>query len=251
MIILKEVSDIRDPNSKLCIVNFEKFIIRIIELLGIIINEIMNLKIKPKEIKSITDFNGDYDHYLFNLQNECIDRKMIRSLYNSNAITYINMQPYDIFRTLLQTVVTNDINKTRVDMYKNAIKYAFNFEHNRLVNYRNQGVDATGIENKFEVKENFTLLQLLEFKLSNLYFLNANILLFSIDCIEPPFQLEEFDLRYNLLDKNVSSSEQTIIKNTLLKYSDMLNKYINITGNENDYEFVLLINTAIYMYEVS
>ena len=239
-----------NDDNKISIIGFEKFLNKYLTLLDDVGNQISDMNIEIKRIDGIEVFNGNYDAYLLNLQNECVNREMNYTLSYDKGFRRYNPMPYNFYRIMLETNVSNNKNVKLCGLYKNAIKYAFSKEHFRLEHFDDYSKEAQGINCKYEVDENFTLLELLEFRLLDLYYLNNNLLLFTVDNVKNIWDIEGIDERFKLLNsKNVDENEN--IRKYLHSKNEIFSKYLDITWKESENEIVLLCNTAIYLYEVS
>lgn len=235
---------------KISIIGFEKFLNNYLTLLDDASNQINNMQMPIKRINGLEKYNGNYDEYLLNLQNECVARGMNYNLSHNKGLRKCNPTPYNFYRLMLRTYATNRKNEKLCQLYKNAIKYAFTKEHFRLENFDDYSKESQGINYKYEVNEEFSLLEILEFRLLDLYFLNSNLLLFTIDNINNPFDIGSIDERFNLLNNYDNEIDQEI-RNYLISKKEIFTKYLEINWSENGDELVLLCNTAIYLYEVS
>lgn len=235
---------------KISIIEFEKFLNNYLVLLDDASNQINDMGIQIKKINGVEKFNGNYDEYLLNLQNECIERGMNYTLSYNKGFRKYNSTPYNFYRIMLRTNATNPKNEKLCKLYKNAIKYAFTKEHFRLENFDDYSKESQGVNYKYEITEEFSLLEILKFRLLDLYFLNNNLLMFTIDNINNPFDIGNIDERFNLLNDCDNEINQEI-RNYLISKKEIFTKYLEINWHENGDELVLLCNTAIYLYEVS
>lgn len=91
-----------------------------------VISNFRNRKIK-KEFENYID-------YLRNLDKEMKERNGLDSSYS-----------FDFLINLFELKLSNPINEIKMNLYKNALKYAVEFEHNRLQYMSFEGYDNTGL----------------------------------------------------------------------------------------------------------
>lgn len=195
------------------------FINNIIEEIEKYNNEVIS-SFKNKHIKNIDEFDN-YIDYLRNLDKEAEER-----------FGHEYYSKFDFIIKLLTLKVSNEKNKSKVDLYISALKYSVKYEHNALQNMSYLGFDNNGVVNE---KDNYETSLL-----SELYSLNSR----SNEQRKYHYNFEKIEcLNYYYGDNNKNWAY--IMLN---EASEFLERYISFEGAESSFEHYALVKVALYLH---
>lgn len=174
---------------------------------------------KKRPIKTEKEFDN-YIDYLRNLDKELNER------YGSDCY-----YPFDYIINLFELKVSNPQNQIKMNLYLNALKYAIEFEHNRMQNMSYEGFENNG-----------------------LLFLERNIeTSLYIELYSPRSGSEEQRRYHYNLEKISYLSYDTGYSNKQWAYNQLngakifLEKYVSFEGATGDFEHYALVKLALYL----
>lgn len=206
---------------RLKVSQFEEFLKACINFLDKIIDgvkkyEIVGIeKYKNRIIKQPTEYTV-YSEYIVALSKEYSER----GYYNQESC-------FGDFIRIFDTEITDETNKVKVELYKNAIKLALSYLHQRLQNMDEGKGETTGI--RHDHSYNYTELFIEVHRPDNLGSGNYDIR----DGIK-----EHLDNCYPF---------PLIPENRMDKFKKWIAEYINFEGTESYSEKYVLIMTALYL----
>lgn len=175
--------------------------------------------LKNKQIKKEGEFEN-YNDYLCNLDRELEER------YGSDC-----SYPFNYMIKLFELKLSNPDNKAMMDLYLNALKYAIEFEHNRLQNMSYGGFENNGL---LYSEENIE---------TSLY----------IELYSPRSGSEEQGRYHYNLEKISYLGYDAGYSNKQWAYTQLngalifLEKYISFQGAKGDFEHYALVKLALYL----
>jgi hypothetical protein len=214
------------PSIPLYINTFEKYISKWISLIPDVIEAIHNYNASVYEeyrntpLKENKDFANEIE-YVFYLKEEYCKRF-------GDSIKYI----FDKAALILGSVLTNEKNISKMEAYKNAIRYALGFMRHSLQDMKDDGFEYTGIKG-----DNFCETNLL------LELISPSV--YSDELSEYHYNLSKV---YYLEDEDYSYYDKMWARDQIKLMGDFLRKYIDITMNESDKEIVVLVDLAVYLH---
>ncbi|MED1105015.1 hypothetical protein [Bacillus paramycoides] len=174
---------------------------------------------KKSSIKKENEFDN-YIDYLKNLDKELNDRFRSEVYYS-----------FDYIIKLFGLKLSNPENQKKMDLYLNALKYAIEFEHNRIQNMSYDGYENNGLLHSEKNIE------------TSLYF----------ELYSPTSKSEERrKYRYNL-EKVEYLSYDSGEENKEWAYKQLkgalifLEKYVSFQGAKGDFEHYALVHLALYL----
>lgn len=206
---------------RLKVSQFEEFLRNCINFLDKIIDgvkkyEIVGIeKYKSQIIKQPIQYRV-YSEYIIALSNEYSER----GYYNQESC-------FGDFITIFDTEITNKANKLKVELYRNAIKLALSYLHQRLQNMDEGKGETTGILHDHSY--NYTELFIEVHRPDNLGSANYDIR----DGIK-----EHLDNYYPF---------RMISENRMDAFKRWIEEYVNFEGTESYSEKYVLIMTALYL----
>jgi hypothetical protein len=174
---------------------------------------------KKRPIKTEKEFD-DYMDYLRNLDKELNER------FGSDCY-----YPFDYIINLFELKLSNPQNQIKMNLYQNALKYAIEFEHNRMQNMSYEGFENNGLlfsERNIE---------------TSLY----------IELYSPHSGSEEQRRYHYNLEKISYLSYDTGYSNKQWAYNQLngakifLEKYVSFEGATGDFEHYALVKLALYL----
>lgn len=206
---------------RLKVSQFEEFLKFCIKFLDIIIEgvkryEIVGIeKYKKQIIKQPMEYKK-YSEYIVDLSKEYSER----GYYNQESC-------FGDFIKIFDTEITDMANKSKIELYRNAIKLALSYLHQRLQNMDEGKGKTTGI--KYDHSYNYTELFIEVHRPDNLGSGNYDIR----DGIK-----EHLDNCYPF---------PLIPENRMEEFQKWIAEYVNFKGTESDSEKYVLIMTALYL----
>lgn len=195
---------------KVCI----KFLDKIID--GVKKYEIVGIeKYKKRIIKQPTEYKV-YSEYIAELSKEYSER----GYYNQESC-------FNDFIKIFNTEITDKANETKVEFYKNAIRLALSYLHQRLQNMDEGKGETTGI--RYDHSYNYTELFIEVHRPDNLRSSNYDIR----DGIK-----EHLDTCYSF---------PLIPENRMEAFKKWIAEFVNFKGTEASQEKYVLIMTALYL----
>lgn len=168
---------------------------------------------------------GDFDNYIDYLKN----------LKKESEIRYGHdyKHNFDELISLFNLKLSNDNNKEKMDLYKNALKYAIRFEHNSIQNMRSDGFENNGL---LYPQKNIKTSLLYELKL-----LNSN----SAERCKYRYELEK--ILYLSNNTSYSDSNRQWAYKQLDNIMPFLDKYVTFEKVQSDFECYALVKLALYL----
>lgn len=174
---------------------------------------------RNSEIKKEEDFDS-YIDYLRNLKKEVEIRYGSDSFHN-----------FDYLIELFEFEPSNNNNEEKMDLYKNALKYAIRFEHNSIQNMSCDGFENNGLLYPQKNLET-SLLYELESPHSG-----------SDERCKYGYQIEKI----SYLSYNSSSNDREWAYVQLNHILPFLERYVTFEGSEGDFECYALVKLALYL----
>lgn len=214
-------SDTEFSFIRLKVSQFEDFLKVCINFLDNIINgvkkyEVSGIEQYRKQVIRKPEECTSYSEYILALSKE----------YNRRG--YYNQESsFGDFIKIFDTEITDHINKTKVEFYKNAIKLALSYLHRRLQNMDEGNGETTGIQ--YDHSYNYTELFIEVHRPDNLgskdYSIRAGM-------------REQLDANYPF---------PLIPEDRMVAFNKWIAKYVNFKGTECRTEKYVLIMTALYL----
>lgn len=174
---------------------------------------------RNEKIRCESEFDN-YIDYLKNLKFECEKR------YGDNCF-----HSFDYIINLFQLELSNNENEHKMNLYKNAIKYAMSFEHNSIQNMSYEGFENTGFRQPPEKLETTLLTQLVS--------LNSG----SNERRKYSYSLEKIE--YLNDDSDINDKQWGYMQ---LQHSmPFLEKYVSFKKVNSEIECYSLVKLALYL----
>ena len=172
-----------------------------------------------EKIKGESEFDN-YIDYLENLKFECEKR------YSDDCF-----HSFDYVINLFQLELSNNENEYKMNLYKNAIKYAVEFEHNNIQNMSYEGFENNGLIFQPENMETTLLTELV----------SPNS--WSDEVRKYSYELGK--ISYLNDGSDISNIQWAYIQ--LKHVKPFLEKYVSFEKANSDFEYYALVNLALYL----
>lgn len=179
-------------------------------------------ELRQKPVKTLEDLNNSIIDYLKYLKKEYCDR------FDDDQ-EYI----FDTFIRVFSIKLSNSKNAKKLELYRNAIRYALKFYRNALQNMSFEGYENNGIPHP-DIGVETDLLDLL----SNIGVYSESLAKYGYE-LEKVYYLEP-DGPYHTFDKHYARSLLNAPK-------ELINQYVVFTNEESDEEVIVLISLAKYL----
>ncbi|WP_370838234.1 hypothetical protein [Intestinibacter bartlettii] len=174
---------------------------------------------RNEEIKCESEFDN-YINYLKNLKFECEKR------YGDDCF-----HSFDYIINLFQLELSNNENEYKMNLYKNAIKYAVKFEHNSIQNMSYEGFENNGLIDPPQNTETTLLTELV----------SPNS--WSDEVRKYSYELGK--ISYLNDGSDISNIQWAYIQ--LKHIKPFLEKYVSFEKAKSDFEYYALVNLALYL----
>ena len=172
-----------------------------------------------EKIKGESEFDN-YIDYLENLKFDCEKR------YSDDCF-----HSFDYVINLFQLELSNNENEYKMNLYKNAIKYAVEFEHNNIQNMSYEGFENNGLIFQPENMETTLLTELV----------SPNS--WSDEVRKYSYELGK--ISYLNDGSDISNIQWAYIQ--LKHVKPFLEKYVSFEKANSDFEYYALVNLALYL----